>query len=102
MLTEAMNVERAAVAKRIEVMQAYVDGKQIQCCNYEDEVWVDCYFPAFHPGEQYRVSPVVKRTMYLSHGKPMRLFDPEVVSDSYGMTPVEVTFTIPEGYEPQY
>lgn len=102
METLAMKIEREAVAKRIEVMQAYVDGKQIQYYNEEGDVWVDCDFPAFHPCEQYRVSPVVKRTMYLSRGLPIRLFDAEIIIDTNGMTPVEVTFTIPEGYEPKY
>lgn len=92
--------ERNQVAERIKVMQAFVDGKDIQWYDGEVNQWVDCEYPAFEPNTQYRVSPVVKRVMALSQTKPMRLFDPEVVSnvDSYKM--VEVTFTIPDDYDP--
>lgn len=100
MESDIKKFERMQVAERIKVMQAFVDGKDIQWFDEEANQWVDSMYPAFEPNTQYRVSPVVKRMMALSRTKPMRLFDPEVIGSTDGYKMVEVTFTIPEDYDP--
>lgn len=100
MESDIKKFERMQVAERINVMQAFVDGQDIQWFDEEVKQWVDVKYPSFEPNMQYRVSPVVKRMMALSMTKPLRLFDPEVISSSSGYKMVEVTFTIPEDYDP--
>lgn len=41
--------------KLIAVMQAYVDGKQIQCTDDESENWIDVESPEWDPNYDYRV-----------------------------------------------
>lgn len=43
--------------KLIAVMQAYVDGKQIQCTDDESENWIDVESPEWDPNYDYRVKP---------------------------------------------
>lgn len=43
--------------KLIAVMQAYVDGKQIQCKDDESENWIDVETPEWDPNYDYRVKP---------------------------------------------
>ena len=38
-------------------MQAYVDGKQIQCTDDESENWIDVESPEWDPNYDYRVKP---------------------------------------------
>ena len=44
--------------ERIKVMQAYVDGKQIQY--FDGRVWCDSADPAWNPCKKYRIKPETK------------------------------------------
>lgn len=100
MESDIKKFERMQVAERIKVMQAFVDGKDIQWFDEKVNQWVDVEYHSFEPNTHYRVSPVVKRMMALSMTNPLRLFDPEIISSTDGYKMVEVTFTIPEDYDP--
>ena len=42
---------------RIEVMQAYVDGYDIEFRNFEGHVWANTISPVWNPEASYRVKP---------------------------------------------
>ena len=46
--------------KLIAVMQAYVDGKQIQYTDAESEYWTDTKSPEWDPNYDYRIKPEPK------------------------------------------
>jgi len=46
--------------ERIAVMQAYVDGKEIEFWDDEDPVWCLTSSPAWDPSLKYRIKPTPK------------------------------------------
>lgn len=48
---------REATKNLIVVMQAYVDGKQIQYTDGESEYWIDVESPEWDPNYDYRIKP---------------------------------------------
>lgn len=48
---------KEATKNLIAVMQAYVDGKQIQYTDAESENWIDIESPEWDPNYDYRVKP---------------------------------------------
>lgn len=51
---------REATKNLIVVMQAYVDGKQIQYTDGESEYWIDVESPEWDPNYDYRIKPEPK------------------------------------------
>lgn len=43
--------------QRIAVMQAYVDGKQIQICDTSVGKWIDTDFPSWASYKEFRIKP---------------------------------------------
>ena len=50
----------ADAQNRTAVMQAYIDGKQIQFYDDTNKVWKDIFDPDWFPGTFYRIKPQLK------------------------------------------
>lgn len=51
---------REETAERIKVMQAYVDGKNIQWAYNSTDIWHDTDYPYWEPNVNYRIKPESK------------------------------------------
>lgn len=51
---------REETAERIKIMQAYVDGKQIQYAEDDTDVWHNIDEPDWHSDYEYRIKPEPK------------------------------------------
>lgn len=51
---------REETAERINVMQAYVDGKNIQWAYNSTDIWHDTDYPYWKPNVNYRIKPEPK------------------------------------------
>lgn len=50
---------REETMERIKLMQAYVDGKTIECLDKFNDKWEQTPYPAWDPHKDYRIKPEI-------------------------------------------